>query len=193
MKDLSAAGYGAIAPDYLGYGNSDMPIKVKAYNLKTIGGRMMEVLHNEGVNTVVGVGHDLGTKVPSRTNVWYPDRFETCSSLFWCNLATCSSATLTFSNSYDTAKLAAEHEDKKTWMATYSKPNATGASMNYYKTLLRGVQAKDEEVLIDEDRMVKVPVLAIAGSRDLVTRAEQMGMITKAFAQAGYTDRVLNA
>ncbi|KAF9777141.1 hypothetical protein IL306_004596, partial [Fusarium sp. DS 682] len=274
IHDLSTAGYGVIAPDCLGYGDSDMPTEVEAYNLKTIGNHLMEILDKEGVNKVVGVGHDWGTNVLSRTNVWHPDRFEKLAFLsvgynapgVFADIDTMNAYSLAqlgymqfgyfyFFNSYDAGKLAAEHvslkminnslfpvltesqlesffslgfpvdnskwpenlaglgaarawltnntttdlpkyltdEDKKTWIAAYRKPNATEASMNYYKALLRGVQAKDDEVLTDEDRMLKVPVLAIGGSQDLVTRAEQMEMTTKPFAKAGYTERVVNA
>lgn len=76
VSDLSAAGYGVLAPDCLGYGDSDMPLAVEAYNLKRLGGHLMEMLDEEGLQTVVGVGHDWGTNVLSRTAVWHPERFE---------------------------------------------------------------------------------------------------------------------
>ncbi|KAM0544236.1 hypothetical protein ACHAPJ_011925 [Fusarium lateritium] len=84
-------------------------------------------------------------------------------------------------------------KEKETWMAAFSKPNAINASMNYCTALLRGVQAKDEEHLTDEDRKLKVPVLTIGGSQDLVTRADQMGMTTRPFAVAGYTENTVDA
>ena len=36
FADLSAAGFGAIAPDCLGYGESDKPTRIETYNLKNI-------------------------------------------------------------------------------------------------------------------------------------------------------------
>jgi soluble epoxide hydrolase / lipid-phosphate phosphatase len=76
IEDLSAAGYGVIAPDCLGYGDSDRPTEVRAYNLKQISNNLMEILDKEGLDKVVGVGHDWGTNVLSRTTVWHPHRFE---------------------------------------------------------------------------------------------------------------------
>lgn len=76
IEDLSAAGYGVIAPDCLGYGDSDMPIEVDAYNLKRISKHLTELLDKEGLTKVVGVGHDWGVSILSRAVVWHPDRFE---------------------------------------------------------------------------------------------------------------------
>lgn len=76
IQDLAAAGYGVIAPDCLGYGDTDKPLEVEAYNLKRIAGHLMEVLDQEGLETVVGVGHDWGTNVLSRTVGWHAARFE---------------------------------------------------------------------------------------------------------------------
>ncbi|KAJ4253801.1 hypothetical protein NW762_010196 [Fusarium torreyae] len=259
VRDLSTAGYGVIAPDCLGYGDSDMPLEIEAYNLKQIGNHLIEILDNEGLSKVVGVGHDWGTNVLSRTVVWHPDRFEKLAFLslgfsapgIFSDIDGLNAYSLAqlgymqfgyfyFFNAYDAGALAASHagllesffslafpvdnskwagnlaglgtarawltnniitplpryltaEEKKTWMAAYSRDNATEASMNYYKALLRGVQAKDEEVLTDEDRILKVPVLAIGGSQDLVTRSDQLGMMTKPFTAAGYTEKMVDA
>ncbi|KAF4435837.1 hypothetical protein F53441_13414 [Fusarium austroafricanum] len=256
VEDLSAAGYGVIAPDCLGYGDSDMPLEVEAYNLKQIGNHLMEILDKEGLDKVVGVGHDWGSNVLSRTTVWHPDRFEklaflslgfTAPGIFsdidalnvygLAQLGYMQGGYFYFFNAYDAGELAASHleslfslafpvdnskwaedlaglgtarawltndtttelpkylteEAKNAWMAAYSKPNATEASMNYYKAILRGVQAKNEEALTDEDRTLRVPVLAIGGSQDLVTLADQIGMVTKPFAASGYTEKIVDA
>ncbi|KAM0231228.1 hypothetical protein ACHAPO_008606 [Fusarium lateritium] len=76
IEDLSAAGYGVIAPDCLGYGDSDKPLEVEAYKLKGISNHIAEILDKEGLNKVIGVGHDWGAGVLSRVAVWHPDRLE---------------------------------------------------------------------------------------------------------------------
>ncbi|EKJ76947.1 hypothetical protein FPSE_02822 [Fusarium pseudograminearum CS3096] len=76
IQDLSAAGYGVVAPDCLGYGDSDKPLEVEAYNLKKISKHITEILDKEGLNKVIGLGHDWGAGVLSRLAVWHPDRFE---------------------------------------------------------------------------------------------------------------------
>ncbi|KAI0097827.1 Alpha/Beta hydrolase protein [Nemania sp. FL0031] len=72
---LAAEGYGVIAPDLLGFGDSSKPTELEAYNFKGIVGQIAEILDAEGVKDVVGVGHDFGANVLSRAAVWMPERF----------------------------------------------------------------------------------------------------------------------
>ena len=81
VANLSAAGYGVIAPDLLGYGDSDRPLNIKAYNLKRMSQHLMEIVDNEKVKTVVGVGHDWGSTSLSRAINWHPKRFEKAAFL----------------------------------------------------------------------------------------------------------------
>jgi soluble epoxide hydrolase/lipid-phosphate phosphatase len=76
VADLAAEGYGVVAPDCLGYGDSDRPLEVEAYNLKRLSGHLAEILDNEQIPTVVGVGHDWGASLLSRAAVWQRERFE---------------------------------------------------------------------------------------------------------------------
>lgn len=78
-------------------------------------------------------------------------------------------------------------------MSAYSQPGAVQASMNYYQSLMRGTQADDEAGLTDEDRTLRVPVLAIGGSEDTVTRADQIQAQFGQWAVAGYTERTVKA
>lgn len=73
---LSAAGFGVVAPDCLGYGESDKPVDLEAYNFKRLSGHFIEILDKEGLDTVVGIGHDWGSTFLSRVVVWHPKRFS---------------------------------------------------------------------------------------------------------------------
>jgi len=55
---LSERGYGVIAPDLLGYGDTDKPSEPEQYKFKKMAGHLVEILGKEGVEKVVGVGHD---------------------------------------------------------------------------------------------------------------------------------------
>ena len=55
---LAAEGYGVLAPDLLGYGDTDCPLEVEKYGLKRMAGQIAEILKREGVGKVIGVGHD---------------------------------------------------------------------------------------------------------------------------------------
>jgi soluble epoxide hydrolase/lipid-phosphate phosphatase len=82
-------------------------------------------------------------------------------------------------------------EDKARWIQINSQKNAIAGWLNYYRSLMRGTQAADEDPLTDADRMLKVPVLGICGAEDMVTRADQIGSGTTPFASKGYTEKIL--
>lgn len=73
---LSAAGFGTLAPDMLGFGASDMPTEPEAYNTKRLSDHLIELLDHEELGQVIAVGHDWGMVVLSRMAAFYPDRFE---------------------------------------------------------------------------------------------------------------------
>uniref|UniRef100_A0A093V6D5 Bifunctional epoxide hydrolase 2 n=1 Tax=Talaromyces marneffei PM1 TaxID=1077442 RepID=A0A093V6D5_TALMA len=50
--------YGILAPDLLGYGDSDKTTDVEAYSLKRMADHILELVVGEGLERVVGVGHD---------------------------------------------------------------------------------------------------------------------------------------
>ena len=59
IHDLVAAGYGVLAPDLLGYGDTDKPMELEAYRMKRMCGHVMEILEHEGLQeNVIGVAHD---------------------------------------------------------------------------------------------------------------------------------------
>lgn len=47
-----------IAPDLLGYGDTDKPGEVEAYAMKRMSAHVDEILEREGVKKCVGVAHD---------------------------------------------------------------------------------------------------------------------------------------
>jgi pimeloyl-ACP methyl ester carboxylesterase len=55
---LKALDYGVLAPDLLGYGDSDKPTDVEAYSFKRMADHIIELLEGEGLERVIGVGHD---------------------------------------------------------------------------------------------------------------------------------------
>ena len=58
IQHFSQQGYGIIAPDLLGYGRTSKPLDIHAYKAKSMIDDIVEILRYEGVETVIGVGHD---------------------------------------------------------------------------------------------------------------------------------------
>jgi pimeloyl-ACP methyl ester carboxylesterase len=73
---LTAAGFGTLAPDMLGFGESDMPAEVEAYNGKRLASHLAELLDHTGLETVIGVGHDWGAGILTQLAVHQQARFE---------------------------------------------------------------------------------------------------------------------
>ena len=58
INSLSAAGFGVIVPDLLGYGDTDAPQDVGAYRMKTMSRHILDLLNLEGVSRCIAIGHD---------------------------------------------------------------------------------------------------------------------------------------
>ena len=60
LPALAAAGFRAIAPDQRGYGDSDRPAEVTAYDMRHLTGDLVGLLDALGIERAVFVGHDWG-------------------------------------------------------------------------------------------------------------------------------------
>lgn len=68
--------YGVLAPDLLGYGDSDKPTDVEAYSFKRMADHIVDLVIGEGLEQVIGVGHDWGSTLLSTAALAYPNRFS---------------------------------------------------------------------------------------------------------------------
>ncbi|KAI0490927.1 alpha/beta-hydrolase [Xylaria cf. heliscus] len=256
IQTLAEAGFGIIAPDSLGYGDSSKPTAIEEYNLKNMADHMAEILDAEDLPDVIGVGHDWGSGVLSRCAVYHPQRYsklvfmaagyappgtffdvDGVNELGLKNYGYTPFGYWYFFNSYDAAGIISQNlesyfhllyptdssrwstdfaqitaartwltankttelpswlstEDKAAFLRTYSQPDTVVGSLNYYKALLRGVQAASEAPLTDEDRRLKVPVLGISCADDLVTLPDAVRQTTEPWAAAGYEERTVQS
>ncbi|EWG50671.1 hypothetical protein FVEG_16674 [Fusarium verticillioides 7600] len=76
IQHFSSEGYGVIALDLLGYGESSKPTDVHAYRLKSMGDEVIELLDHLNLKTIVGIGHDFGATLLSRMAAYHPSRWE---------------------------------------------------------------------------------------------------------------------
>lgn len=71
---LAAAGRWVIAPDQRGYGRSDGPRAVEAYDIEQLTGDLVGLLDALGAETAVWVGHDWGGLVGWQLPLRHPER-----------------------------------------------------------------------------------------------------------------------
>lgn len=77
VAHFAALGYGVIAPDLLGYGDTSKPDGVASYTFKGMSNDLAQLLdHVVGAAPVVGVGHDFGANFLGRLAAYYPARFQ---------------------------------------------------------------------------------------------------------------------
>ena len=72
---LAAAGYRAVAPDMRGYGGSEAPEAVEAYDMVELAADVVALMDALGEERAVLVGHDWGAVVAWNTVLTYPERF----------------------------------------------------------------------------------------------------------------------
>ncbi|KAJ5233094.1 hypothetical protein N7468_006050 [Penicillium chermesinum] len=71
---FAGQGYGVLAPDLLGYGETSKPVAVSAYRAKRMATEIREILDHEQLHSVHAVSHDTGSILLSRLANYYPDR-----------------------------------------------------------------------------------------------------------------------
>jgi pimeloyl-ACP methyl ester carboxylesterase len=73
---LAAAGYRVVAPDQRGYGQSDRPEPIAAYNILDLVGDIVGLVNALGEKQAVIVGHDWGAMVAQQAALLRPDLFS---------------------------------------------------------------------------------------------------------------------
>jgi pimeloyl-ACP methyl ester carboxylesterase len=74
LSALAEAGYHAIAPDQRGYGKTDAPEDIEAYDIAKLTGDLVGILDDMGYEKAVFVGHDWGGLVVWMMPLLHPDR-----------------------------------------------------------------------------------------------------------------------
>jgi len=76
LPALAAAGFHAVAPDLRGYGQTDRPQDLEAYDIFQLTGDLVGLVHALGETSVVIVGHDWGAWIASYAALFRPDLFR---------------------------------------------------------------------------------------------------------------------
>jgi pimeloyl-ACP methyl ester carboxylesterase len=76
LPALAAAGFHAVAPDQRGYGQTDCPAPIEAYDLFQLTGDVVGLVRALGHEQAVIVGHDWGAPVAWYSALFRPDVFR---------------------------------------------------------------------------------------------------------------------
>lgn len=71
---LVPAGYRVVAPDLIGYGDTDKPANLELYSLALICSQVLSILDHEQLKTVIVLGHDFGAALASKLYSYHPER-----------------------------------------------------------------------------------------------------------------------
>ena len=78
---LAAAGFRVVAPDQRGYGQTDKPESIEAYNILNLVGDIVGLVNSLGVDSATIVGHDWGAPVAWNSALLRPDIFRAIALL----------------------------------------------------------------------------------------------------------------
>ena len=78
---LAAAGFRVVAPDQRGYGRTDRPDPIDAYNIFSLTGDIVGLVHALGESNAIIVGHDWGAPVAWHCALLRPDIFRAVALL----------------------------------------------------------------------------------------------------------------
>lgn len=74
VPHFTSRGYGVLAPDMLGYGDTDKPTDPALYVSSGMCRNLVDLLDHEGLEKVIAIGHDWGCLSVSRLASYYPER-----------------------------------------------------------------------------------------------------------------------
>ena len=81
ITPLAEAGFHVVAPDQRGYGRTDKPVKIEAYNIFQLVGDVVGLVKALGEKRAIIVGHDWGAPVAWHCALLRPDIFYAVSLL----------------------------------------------------------------------------------------------------------------
>ncbi|MGH7947651.1 MAG: alpha/beta fold hydrolase, partial [Candidatus Binataceae bacterium] len=78
---LRAAGYRVVVPDVRGYGGSDAPEPIEAYDMESLIGDVLGLIDHFGEQQAILIGHDWGAPIVWNTAALHPGRVRAVAAL----------------------------------------------------------------------------------------------------------------
>ncbi|THW33582.1 alpha/beta-hydrolase [Aureobasidium pullulans] len=191
IEYFTRRGYGIIAPDLLGTGGTDKPVKLEAYSLKTMASEIAELLDCEGLDKVVAVSHDLGSFLLSR---FYTYQSQYLSALVILDIGYNAPGTdlnQTYVEAYNNYSQATFGYPVLGYWYYFDEPDAhvlldahggLEAGLKWYKSYLRGINSADEDEIRSMSGVIEQPSLFIGAEKDSVGIPSEQLLSTLPFA-----------
>lgn len=190
---LVRAGYRVIAPDQRGFGDSDKPEEVKAYQIPNLVNDVVALLDKLNIETTHLVAHDWGAVVgwaiaalyPKRIKRFVPisvghpsiftefttDQLEKSWYILFFQFKGIAEQML-MKNDWALFKNWSRHHDEhEKWIATMSRPGALSAALNWYRANLAPEAFPAMPLQVPP---IQVPTLGIWSSGDAFLTEDQM-------------------
>ncbi len=81
IRPIAQAGFRVVAPDVRGYGGSDKPHEVEAYDMETLMKDVVGLIDTLGEEKAILIGHDWGAPICWNTAALYPSRVSAVAGL----------------------------------------------------------------------------------------------------------------
>ena len=78
---LAGAGFQVIAPDMKGYGDTDAPCDIRAYDIVHLAADMVGIMDEAGADQAVIIGHDWGSIVAWHAALLHPNQIRAVAAL----------------------------------------------------------------------------------------------------------------
>lgn len=189
---LTAAGYQVVAPDLRGFGASDRPDGVDAYNILLLAGDVAGVLDHLGIERAHVVGHDWGAALAWALGAFLPDRVDHLACLSVGHPSAFTSAgfgqrekswyMLLFQfegvaeqwlsmNGFENMRAWCHHPELDAAIPRLSEPGALTASLNWYRANVPPTTMVEPAI---EFPPVQAPTMGVWGANDFALTEAQM-------------------
>ncbi len=81
IEPLRAAGYRVVVPDVRGYGGSDKPQRVEAYDMESLIADLLGLVDHFAEDNAILIGHDWGARIVWNTAALHPGRVRAVAAL----------------------------------------------------------------------------------------------------------------
>jgi pimeloyl-ACP methyl ester carboxylesterase len=184
---LADAGFHAIAPDQRGYGESDRPEAIEAYDLVQLTGDMVALLDALGLEKAVFAGHDWGGFVAWAMPVLHPER---TAGVIGVNTPYMAFPTT------DVLRALVGGQDEKLYILWFQKPGVADPVLHantrllFERLMVGGVSPADAAARMARDGFDMNPFRRLADFEPAGTpllSADELDVYVQSFERTGFT------